>query len=110
MSALWTRMEEIFPHKWSSKVGPVGSNAFKTWHRELEDLSLEQISSGLKACVHTGEDWPPSLPRFRALCIEHGSAAMYQAPDGLSLPKPRPSRDKARPYLQALRQALTGAL
>jgi hypothetical protein len=73
-------------------------------------LSPEQIANGLKACVHAGEDWPPSLPRFRAMCLgsseeQRENAAMYQRPECLALPKPRPSRDHARPYLQALRQA-----
>lgn len=104
-------MEEIFPHKWSSKVGSVGSSAFKTWHKGLGDLSAEQLANGLNACVHTGEDWPPSLPRFRAMCLGEDkqkveNLAVYQRPECLALPKSRPSKDHARAYLQALKEAL----
>ena len=61
-------MEEIYSHKWSSKLGEPGSSAFETWRQGLAGLSPQQIAMGLQQCVQRADAWPPSLPEFRALC------------------------------------------
>jgi hypothetical protein len=68
MVTLWTRMEEIYPHKWSSKLGEPGSSAFATWRQGLAGITPQQIATGLQQCVQRTDAWPPSLPAFRALC------------------------------------------
>jgi hypothetical protein len=83
------------------------------WQKGLKGLDGKLIAHGLEKCLESGEDWPPSLPKFRAMCLgsseeQRENAAMYRPPECLALPKPRPRRDHARPYLQALRQALEG--
>lgn len=110
MKRLWRRMTELYGHKWTSSFGLVGEGAFETWTKGLAPLSANDIRQGMDRCLNREEEWPPTLPAFRHLCKEarpeEENAAMYRTPTCLALPKPRPSKDKARPFLQALRAAL----
>lgn len=89
------------------------SDSASIWQKGLKGLSGKQIADGLSGCIESGKEWPPSLPEFRAMCLGKSeerveNAAMYRRPECLALLKPRPSRDHARPYLQAMRKALGG--
>lgn len=80
MVTLWTRMEEIYPHRWSSKLGEPGSSAFETWRQGLAGMTPPQIARGLQQCIERHDSWPPSLPEFRGLC--------RPSPQALELPTP----------------------
>src|SRR3569833_1261277 len=79
LTTLWTRMEEIYPHRWSATLGAPGSSAFRTWRRALADLSVAQLARGVAACICRSDPWPPSLPEFRTLCL--GDAPSLGLPD-----------------------------
>lgn len=75
MWELWERMGEMFGHQWASQQGDSPND---TWLRGCADLSVEQLSEGLKALLKRGDDWPPSLPAFRALCRENWESRIHQ--------------------------------
>lgn len=63
-------MTGLYGHKWTSAYGddPL-KTAGREWALTLEDLSREQIDTGLQACRTSGDDWPPSAPAFRTRCF-----------------------------------------
>lgn len=69
---LWMRMTNIFGHKWTSSFGAEPS---ETWLAGLIDMSEDEVRTGLLACLNWPEEWPPTLPQFRALCRPRREAA-----------------------------------
>jgi len=63
-------MARMFGNTWVSQYGvdPAGGAA-DDWSAALAGLSPEQIAIGLQATLATGREWPPSAPRFRAMCM-----------------------------------------
>lgn len=63
-------MAEIFGHRWTSSYGDdAATGAGETWARGLGGLSSAQIGEGLERVLVSAEDWPPTLPEFRRLCL-----------------------------------------
>lgn len=67
------------------------------------------MKAGLRACMKSGEPWPPSLPEFLAMCRppKRENAAAYQWVRQLPAPVSQP--EKARAELAKLRGLLRGA-
>lgn len=63
-------MAGMFGHSWVSAYGasPSGIGA-DTWAAALADVSAGQIASALRETLALGSDFPPSAPRFRAMCF-----------------------------------------
>lgn len=76
---LWQRMLAMFGHTWHSQYGrsPEGIAA-ETWASGLAGLSGAQLAEGLRACFAEGREWPPSAPRFRAMCFGIPSFAVVE--------------------------------
>lgn len=110
MDLLWSLMGEIYAYRWSKSYGMPDQGAYQTWMEGLIDLSPKDIRRGIAGCVKRPDKWPPSLPEFRALCNGGGdhpvNAQMYRRPEYLSLPRPVPSYDRARPFIQSMRSHL----
>lgn len=80
MRRLWQVMAEIYGHRWTSSYGDdAGASAGKTWAKGLAGLSPAQIGHGLDAAVASSDEWPPSLPAFRAMCLSIPSMASVRA-------------------------------
>lgn len=63
-------MAAMYGHTWTSAYGDnPGGMAADTWSVALTGLSPEQLATGLRACVSEGAEFPPSAPRFRAMCL-----------------------------------------
>lgn len=63
-------MGAAYGHRWTSAYGDdPRAAAGRVWARGLAGLSREQIDMGIAACINGAEDWPPSLPDFRAKCL-----------------------------------------
>lgn len=62
---LWRKLSMLYPHKWTSAVGPVDDG---TWFRGLQGIFPQQLAIGLERCAKNPDPWPPSLGQFRALC------------------------------------------
>jgi len=60
----------MFGHAWVSQYGadPTG-HAADTWAGALASVTPHQLAEGLHATFNLGQDFPPSAPRFRALCL-----------------------------------------
>lgn len=105
---VWTRMAEIYGHKWTSNYG--ASDSEGTWAKGLADMSNTDLKRGFFACLNNGEAWPPSLPEFRALCKapKRENSAMYALPASRQLPHKLndDSRSKGREMLAALKAGL----
>ena len=75
MIHLWERMIHLFAHKFSSVYGESAidkennlTEAAKTWASGLRGLTGEQIAGGLRECIASSDEWPPSLPAFVSMC------------------------------------------
>jgi hypothetical protein len=67
---LWLRMVQMFGHRWISSYGVDGSNSTGAlWAKGLCGLTDSQIGNGLTALLASADEWPPSLPAFRKLCL-----------------------------------------
>lgn len=78
----WLRMAALYGNTWVSQYGasPDGIGA-DTWGTVLADLAPAQIAEGLRGASALGRDWPPSAPRFRALCLGIPTLAAVRAED-----------------------------
>lgn len=61
-------MAEIYGHRWTSAYGDCEGSAFRTWQDGLADVAPAYVAHALRQCVQRGDEWPPTLPEFRALC------------------------------------------
>jgi hypothetical protein len=80
---LWVRMAAIYGYRWTSAYGErcddddgVLTIPGDTWQRGLSGVSEHRIGTGLNACLMSADPWPPTLPHFRALCMEIPSLAL----------------------------------
>lgn len=100
---LWEQMTYLYGHKFTSTNGEsavvdgVLTDVAKTWSIALTGITGDQIATGLQACVNSGNEWPPSVPGFVAMCKssntnEHG---MNYTPE-MYHKKNRPIRDRSR--------------
>ncbi|WP_396615524.1 hypothetical protein ACHZ97_14725 [Lysobacter soli] len=63
-------MAAMYGHTWTSAYGDNPSGlAADTWATALSGLTAEQLAAGLRSCVAEGGEFPPSAPRFRAMCF-----------------------------------------
>lgn len=71
MRRLWLRMTEIYGHRWTSAYGEdAEQGAGSTWAQGLAGLSSRDIATGLRAALLSTNPWPPTLPQFRAMCLD----------------------------------------
>lgn len=97
IARVWTRMAEVYGHKWTSQYGEVSddsghlSSAARTWAQGLAQLSLEEISIGFSRMVESGDEWPPSLPEFRKLCQVKLLAPYHRMAKSLPAPEVDPN-------------------
>jgi len=58
-------MAEMFGTKWTHHYG---ETPLTSWAVALADLTDRHIARGINAVMDSGEEWPPSLPKFKSLC------------------------------------------
>lgn len=78
LERLWMKMAEMYGHRWTSSFGEKADPA-GAWASSLKGLNGQQLAHGLNAVAHKGDEWPPSAPAFRAMCLN-------PAPETLGLP------------------------
>jgi hypothetical protein len=63
-------MAAMFGNTWVSQYGaaPDGLGG-DTWSAALAGISGIQVARGLRQTLATGAEFPPSAPRFRAMCL-----------------------------------------
>lgn len=67
IARLWERMVRMYGHKWTSNYG-TGDDG--TWLAGLRNLEPEQLAHGITLCIISHDDWPPSMPEFRRMCLD----------------------------------------
>jgi len=68
---IWLAMSTIYGHRWISGYGAQPNTlAVQLWGEGLEGLDETQIKTGIQACFKLTDEWPPSLPQFRKLCLD----------------------------------------
>lgn len=78
MTNLWERLIHLYGHKWSSTYGDCAvtdgelTDVAKTWASGLHGITGENIAGGLRRCCDRPDAWPPTLPEFKALCLDLG--------------------------------------
>jgi len=45
------------------------AGAGETWAKALRNMSPTQLARGIEACAESSDDWPPTLPQFRTMCL-----------------------------------------
>lgn len=83
---IWERQTDLYGHAWISVHGLTPQDeagaltmSGDTWGRVLAGLTAQQIAAGLDACVTEGAEFPPSAPRFRAMCLGVPSLAAVRS-------------------------------
>lgn len=101
MRTLWLRMTEIYGYKWTSAYGEdAEAGAGETWASGLSGMPPRAINIGLSAALVSSDPWPPTLPQFRAMCLEVPSlAAVKQAVK---------NRDLRTPFMRQVWMKLDG--
>jgi len=72
----WTNVHGLTPHETNSTILSISGD---TWSRALAGITSQQIGAGLEACVAEGGKFPPSVPRFRAMCLAIPKLAVVRA-------------------------------
>ena len=79
------RMTLIYGHAWVSRYGDsIESPGGAVWGRALAELTPNQIRIGIEACEQSASEWPPSVPKFRALALGIPSLAKARHQVGTS--------------------------
>lgn len=80
MRRLWQRMAEIYGHRWTSAYGEdAGAGAGRTWAKGLAGLTGSHIAVGVESALMSADEWPPTLPAFRAMCFAIPAFAAVRA-------------------------------
>lgn len=94
--ALWQMMSSMYGHRWTSAYGSE-VDPDRVWQATLADVSPEQIKYGMRELARNGDDWPPSAPEFRKLCLGIvNNGEDYCAPVGIHRVFPKMIEDKTK--------------
>lgn len=113
IEALWQMMGSMYGHKWVSSFG-AQVDPDRVWAATLKNVTPEQVKEGLQRLAKRGDEWPPSAPEFRKLCLDDGEHWEHKAmrirskeTDAmLRLPKPEIDKNIGRTALDELKQKL----
>ncbi len=112
-------MTHLYGHKFSAAFGESAANpdgsltdVAHTWAGGLCGITGAQLAAGLRQCILSGAEWPPSLPEFRAMCLPkrvplcHQEARTRPALAYIALPRPALTPEQRKEYLEKMRAAL----
>lgn len=112
-------MAEIYAHKWTRAYGESAvdlakgelTEAARTWAMGLAGVTVKQFNAGLELCVTTGEEWPPSLPKFREMCVGESTKDDWrQQKSAMRAPERRRDRLLSSDERNAQRAKLSGRI
>lgn len=63
---VYRRMARMYGHKFISNFGTADDG---TWLMALSGLQRSDLTRGLTALLSHADDWPPSVPRFKRMCL-----------------------------------------
>jgi hypothetical protein len=80
MDEIWMRMASRYGHAWVSQYGPMPDGiAAAEWRETLAGLTATQVREGFQADALRGDNWPPSSPAFRVMCMGIPSSPSVRA-------------------------------
>lgn len=104
-------MNHIYLHKFSATCGISAVNAdgsltdiAQTWASGLIGVTGEMMANGVRACIASGNEWPPSLPEFRAVCLPEKVPHYHRS--YVALPRPPRDPELIEKSLASMRAAL----
>lgn len=74
LSQFFARMEHLYGHRWTGQYGkPLNEQGDLTisarqWQADIGEFTPAQIRGALKATETEYQDWPPTVPQFKAMC------------------------------------------
>jgi len=110
---LWRGMAAVYGHRWTSQFGAAPARGLSpvmaAWACGLAGRAAADIDRGLDRVTREGDDWPPPLPRFRALCAPR-PADFGLPPEHLALEEAlrRPAGPWSHPAVGAAARAAFG--
>jgi len=66
IAEIYRRMTRLYGHKFVSNFGTSDDG---TWLMALTGLKRNDLSRGLTALMKRADDWPPSVPMFKRMCL-----------------------------------------
>lgn len=90
LGELWLGMIAAFGHRWASANGECAADLDEDgrrvltrtgaiWQRGLAGIDDAMVRRGFEECITRADEWPPSLPAFRAMCLGVPSLAQVKA-------------------------------
>lgn len=74
VAQFFARMEHLYGHRWAGQYGKALNDhgkltlSARQWAADLAGFDTQQIRAALQACETEHQDWPPTVPQFKALC------------------------------------------
>lgn len=65
IGTIWQAMAAMFGARWTRDMG--SDHARDLWAKALADIPPEATLAALDQVSRAGDDWPPSLPKFREM-------------------------------------------
>jgi len=102
INRLWERMTQLWGHRhqsaWGQSVDANGNltDTADLWLQGLGRYTLDQIGNGVNKMVEKGQEWPPTLPEFMAMCKPKPLAPYHRMAQAL----PAPEVDSAIAYAE----------
>ena len=109
IARLWTRMAQIYGHRWVSAYGFVTNDdneltgTANTWGHALSihGITERDLKRAFRALL-TKDGWPPTLPEFINLCKASKPLASYHRPYQ-ALPRAVVDADQVAGYIAQMR-------
>ena len=106
MEALWGRFEAIYGKKFAEEFG----DAIEIWFRTFQERGIkpEDIKRGIDTCLDSGDQFPPSLPKFLRMCKPLRAAAHvpFEPTPRLSLEDRSNNQQKLKDHLVELKRLI----
>ena len=102
MMRLWERMTQLWGHRhqsaWGQSVDANGNltDTADLWLQGLSRFTLSELGNGVNKMVEKGQEWPPTLPEFMAMCKPKRLAPYHKMAEAL----PAPVVDSAIAYAE----------
>jgi len=93
INRLWERMTQLWGHRhqsaWGQSVDANGhlTDTAQLWLQGLGRFTLREIADGVTEMVEKGQEWPPTLPEFMAMCKPKRLAPYHRMAEALPAPK-----------------------
>lgn len=68
---VWAMLTEMFGNAFPQKFG---ANPGPLWREVIAELTDAQVKTGLDSIMKAGSPFPPSMPEFKAACLDESGA------------------------------------